>query len=238
MLSVIGQAKANLFFQTLIKLATDQENRSGAKPLRPARSDHRRIKIMKKYLLTATLVFGLTGIGAFAQSSSPQDSNHPGATPPTFPSDTQDKAQPKTDQASPEQGQQMPQSDQADQDKPQQNPNGDTSQNPSQPNTDQSSPTSSQSGSSSASGASSMGSSGAASSDPQSQIQSALQQQPNLSGVQVSVNQSEIELTGTVPTGKDKKDAEKLAKSSANGMKVVNHIKVAGKGEANGSQSH
>jgi hypothetical protein len=76
------------------------------------------------------------------------------------------------------------------------------------------------------------GSSAAASGDAKTQIESAFQQQPGLSNVQANVSADSIELTGTVETGKDKKEAKKIAKEHANGLKVVDHLKVTGKGEA------
>ena len=68
-------------------------------------------------------------------------------------------------------------------------------------------------------------------SDYRSQFQQALQQNPNLSGVQVAYTDSTVELTGTVPTGNDKHQARMMAHDYANGRKVVDHIKVTGKGQ-------
>lgn len=66
--------------------------------------------------------------------------------------------------------------------------------------------------------------------DYQSQLQKALQQNPDLSGVQVTYTDSTVELTGTVPTGKEKHEARMMAQDYANGRKVVDHVKVTGKG--------
>jgi hypothetical protein len=67
-------------------------------------------------------------------------------------------------------------------------------------------------------------------SDYQSQLQNALQQQPDLAGVQATFTDSTLELTGTVPTGKEKHQARMLAQNYANGRKIVDHITVTGKG--------
>ncbi len=67
-------------------------------------------------------------------------------------------------------------------------------------------------------------------SDYQSQLQNALQQNPNLSGVQVAYTDSTVELSGSVPTGKDKHQARMMAQDYANGRKVVDHISVTGRG--------
>jgi hypothetical protein len=68
-------------------------------------------------------------------------------------------------------------------------------------------------------------------SDYQSQLQKALQQNPNLAGVQVAYTDSTLELTGSVPTGKEKHEARMIAHDYANGRKVVDHITVTGKGQ-------
>jgi|tagenome__1003787_1003787.scaffolds.fasta_scaffold20548135_2 hypothetical protein len=61
------------------------------------------------------------------------------------------------------------------------------------------------------------------------QIRSALQQ-ANLSDVQVSDAGSRIQLTGTVPTGRDRRNALKIAQSYAHGREVVDNIQVSGRG--------
>jgi hypothetical protein len=66
-------------------------------------------------------------------------------------------------------------------------------------------------------------------SDYQSQLQAALQQKPNLSGVQVNYTDTTVELTGVVPTGNEKHEARMIAQNYANGRKVVDHITVTGK---------
>lgn len=71
--------------------------------------------------------------------------------------------------------------------------------------------------------------SAAASGDVQSQIQTALQQDPKLANanINVSVSGNKLELSGTVPSNDEKKQAEQIAKSHAGNLKVKNHIKVA-----------
>lgn len=66
-------------------------------------------------------------------------------------------------------------------------------------------------------------------SDIQDKIQKALQQDSSLSGanITVAVAGDKVELTGTA-TKDQKKTAQQIAESNAGGMKVVNHIKVAG----------
>jgi osmotically-inducible protein OsmY len=61
-------------------------------------------------------------------------------------------------------------------------------------------------------------------------VQSALQQEPTLKDSSISVNLKNggIELSGTAPSGKEKKTAERIAKANANGKPVINHIKVTG----------
>jgi len=66
--------------------------------------------------------------------------------------------------------------------------------------------------------------------DLEGSIQSALQQDPTLkdSSITVSLKNGGIELSGTTPSGKEKKTAERIAKANANGKPVTNHIKVTG----------
>jgi len=59
-------------------------------------------------------------------------------------------------------------------------------------------------------------------------IQSALQQRDDLRGVTVSDSGSHIELSGTVPTGHARRQAERVAQSFAHGRQVVNNIQVSG----------
>ena len=65
--------------------------------------------------------------------------------------------------------------------------------------------------------------------DVQSQVQTALQQDPKLSDANITVNVkgNKLELNGTVANGDAKKEAEKVAKDKAGNLKVKNHIKVA-----------
>jgi osmotically-inducible protein OsmY len=69
----------------------------------------------------------------------------------------------------------------------------------------------------------------AAGGDVQSQVQTAIQQDPKLANanITVEVKGKNLELNGTVPSGDEKKQAEKIAKSNAGSLKVKNHIKVA-----------
>lgn len=68
------------------------------------------------------------------------------------------------------------------------------------------------------------------SSDVQDKIQKALQQDSSLSGanITVAVSGDKVELTGTVASKEQKKTAQQIAESNAGGMKVLNHLKVAG----------
>jgi osmotically-inducible protein OsmY len=106
----------------------------------------------------------------------------------------------------------------------------------SQSSTGTQSSTSEQSAQSSTSGQSNLPQ-GAAISDTatlQGQIQQALQNETTLSNDKVSVNvtDTEIELTGDVGTNKDKQTAKRIAQSYAGNRKVVDHLKVTGKGKA------
>jgi osmotically-inducible protein OsmY len=70
--------------------------------------------------------------------------------------------------------------------------------------------------------------------DAQTKIQSAIKADSSLSDANVSVNVSgnTVELTGTAPNAKARKEAKKIAKENANGMKVVDHIQVSGQNSA------
>src|SRR5579864_3798326 len=63
----------------------------------------------------------------------------------------------------------------------------------------------------------------------QSEIQNALQQQGTLSGtnIQTNVTDTEVELSGTVATPDQKQTAERIAGSYAGSRRVVNHITVS-----------
>ena len=67
------------------------------------------------------------------------------------------------------------------------------------------------------------------SSDLQSKIQSALQQN-NLSGVSVNATDKGVELTGTANSHKERKEAVRIAKENAGGKKVIDHIQVSKNG--------
>jgi osmotically-inducible protein OsmY len=68
----------------------------------------------------------------------------------------------------------------------------------------------------------------------QSTIQEKLKNEPMLSSssVNVNVNDSTIELSGSVATGKEKQTAERIAQSYAGNRKVVDRITVTGNGNA------
>jgi len=70
------------------------------------------------------------------------------------------------------------------------------------------------------------------SSDLQSKIQSAFQQNPNLSSVSVNATDKGIELTGTANSSKDRKEAVRIAKENAGGKKVIDHIQVSKSGNS------
>jgi hypothetical protein len=71
----------------------------------------------------------------------------------------------------------------------------------------------------------------AASGDAQANIQSAIQKDPSLANSNVTVNVTagkSVELTGSVAS-KDAKDAaERIATENSGGLKVKNHLKIAG----------
>ena len=71
-------------------------------------------------------------------------------------------------------------------------------------------------------------------SDVQDKIQKAIQQDSSLSGanVNVSVSGDKVELSGTVASKDQKKTVKQIAESNAGGMKVVDHVKVEGKGNS------
>jgi osmotically-inducible protein OsmY len=77
---------------------------------------------------------------------------------------------------------------------------------------------------------SSMGQSGSSSSDVQTNIQKAFQQDPSLASASISANvtDSKVELTGTVASSADKDKAESIAQQNAGSRKVDNKIKVSG----------
>jgi len=68
--------------------------------------------------------------------------------------------------------------------------------------------------------------------DLQSKIQKALTSEPTLSSANVMVNvtSDKIELSGAVPTGKDRETAKRIAESYAGNRKVVDHMTVSGQG--------
>ena len=75
--------------------------------------------------------------------------------------------------------------------------------------------------------------------DATSKIQSALQQNSNLSGVTVSTDsKGNIELSGTANSAADRKEAVRIAKDNANGKKVKDKIKVSSSASAASPSSH
>jgi hypothetical protein len=63
------------------------------------------------------------------------------------------------------------------------------------------------------------------------QLDQAYQSEPSLSGssIQVDVSEAAIQLTGSVPTGKEKTTAKRIAQSYAGNRKVVEKLTVTGK---------
>jgi osmotically-inducible protein OsmY len=51
----------------------------------------------------------------------------------------------------------------------------------------------------------------------------------------VNVTDSTIELSGTVPTGKEKQTAKRIAQSYAGNRKVIDRLTVTGRGRKSGS---
>ena len=69
-------------------------------------------------------------------------------------------------------------------------------------------------------------------------IQSKIQANSSLSGVTATTNDKGIiELSGTVSSAQDRKEAVRIAKENANGKKVKDHIKVSASAN-NSSTSH
>lgn len=172
---------------------------------------------MKNYVSKFALFVALSCGFALAQSMPPQQSQQPSSTTPSASQPTTDQStqpsQPTTDQSAqpsqqtPDQTQPSAQPDQSTMPKTDQNSKTDQDQNSKMPQSDTAS----------------------AGSDVQSQVQTALQQDPKLANanINVMVKGNKLELSGTVPSGKEKKEAEKIAKTNAGNLKVKNHIKVA-----------
>jgi Flp pilus assembly secretin CpaC len=68
----------------------------------------------------------------------------------------------------------------------------------------------------------------------QSQIQNALQNEPTLhnDNLSVNVNESTIELGGSVQTSKEKQTARRIASSFAGNRRVKDRVTVSGRGSA------
>lgn len=66
------------------------------------------------------------------------------------------------------------------------------------------------------------------------QLDSAFQSEPTLSGsnIEVNVTDSTVELTGSVPTGKEKTTAKRIAQSYAGNRKVIDRLTATGRGSA------
>ena len=64
----------------------------------------------------------------------------------------------------------------------------------------------------------------------QQQLDQAYQSEPSLNGssIKVSVTDSEVQLAGSVPTGKEKITAKRIAQSYAGDRKVVDKVTVGG----------
>ncbi len=67
------------------------------------------------------------------------------------------------------------------------------------------------------------------------QIENSLKNEPTLMGSNVIVNVTDdkIELTGKVPTGKERQTAKRMAESFAGNRQVVDNLTVTGRGEEN-----
>jgi BON domain len=72
----------------------------------------------------------------------------------------------------------------------------------------------------------------------QQQLKQAYESEPSLNGssIDVAVTDSQVELTGTVPTNKDKINADRIAKSYAGSRKVVDKVSVAGTADSSGQK--
>lgn len=164
---------------------------------------------MKNYVNKFALFVALSCGFALAQSMPPQ-SQQPSSSTPSATQQAPDQSQPS---AQPDQST-MPKTDQdqaapkTDQDQTAPKADKDKDQTSKMPQSD---------------------TAAAAGGDVQSQVQTALQQDPKLANanINVTVNGKDLELTGTVPSGKEKKEAAKIAKTNAGNLKVKNHIKVA-----------
>jgi len=79
----------------------------------------------------------------------------------------------------------------------------------------------------------------AGSSDLQGQIENAIKADTTLSSCTTNVNVTDtnIELTGTCPTGKERQSVRRVAQSFAGNRKVMDHIKVTGKGSNSGTEN-
>jgi hypothetical protein len=71
------------------------------------------------------------------------------------------------------------------------------------------------------------------------QLDQAYQSEPTLSGssIQVDVTDTAIQVTGSVPTGKEKTTAKRIAQSYAGNRKVVEKLTVSGRSNSNGASA-
>jgi BON domain-containing protein len=166
---------------------------------------------MKSYVTKFAMFMALSCGFAIAQSMPQQN---PQSSSPTTPS----ASQPAPDQTQPAQ------------------PDQSTDQGKNPANAPESMPKSDQDKSADQSKMPQSDAAAAGSSDVQNQVQQALQQDPKLANanITVSVSGKNLELNGTVPSGAEKKAAEKIAKDKAGSLKVKNHIKVASANNAPG----
>ena len=163
---------------------------------------------MKKYAYKFAMFLALSCGFALAQSMPQQQSPQPSSP---------SASQPAPDQAQPAQPDQSSDQNKGSATSPDTMPKSD--QNADQNKSDQNKDQSKMPQSDTAAGAG----------DVQSQVQTALQQDPKLSDANITVNVkgNKLELNGTVANGDAKKEAEKIAKDKAGNLKVKNHLKVA-----------
>ena len=168
---------------------------------------------MKEYMLTAGLLLGLSSLAAFGQQTattpgtpSPHDPNYQSNTIPDA------SSRPQSTDRDRGTGDQYPDAgrDQRDQDQNDRSQDGYNRGDRTQSNSGYGN--------------------GYGESGYRDEIQSVLQQQSNLAGVQVSEAGTRIELTGSVPTGRDRRQALRIAQDYAHGREVVDRIQVAGNG--------
>ncbi|HUN90007.1 MAG TPA: BON domain-containing protein [Terriglobales bacterium] len=188
---------------------------------------------MKKYIIVAGLLLAMSGIGAVAQTSTT-----PGVPEPTNPS-------PPTPQASAPDQQNSSDRDRSSSDQ-QQYPDAKRDQDQNGQYNDQNQPNQSQDEDNARRDRDNQDQNQAPQSDHspdphayshndssyRDQIQSALQQSPGLSGVNVDEAESRIVLSGSVASEGNRAEAERIAQSYAHGREVVDRIAVSGVGSS------